>query len=67
MSTNSIVITDGCVEIDGIKHMLVETTDIDKCENCSLYDTCVSDTKNFCKSLFGDIALYNKHFEAAKE
>ena len=66
MSTNSIVITSGCVEIDGIKHALVETNDTDKCENCSLYDKCVSDTKNLCKAVFGGIA-YNKHFEVAKE
>ena len=52
--------------IDGIKHALVETNDTDKCENCSLYDKCVSNTKNLCKVVFGDIA-YNKHFEIAKE
>lgn len=66
MSTNSIAITGGCVEIDGIKHALAETNDTDKCENCSLYDVCVRDTKNFCKSVFGDI-VYNKHFEIVKE
>ena len=66
MSEDSITIIGVCVEIDGIKHALVETNDTDKCENCSLYDTCVSDTKNLCKVVFGDIA-YNKHFEVAKE
>lgn len=66
MSEDSITIIGACVEIDGIKHTLVETNDTDKCGNCSLYGTCVSDTKNLCKAVFGGIA-YNKHFEVAKE
>ncbi len=62
------------IEIDGVRHKLVDTKDYDKCYNCSLdrNSICSNASSPFdctiCGALIGVITtLKNKHFEIDKK